>query len=374
MYTKKQLNDFKDLRESYCERVLELLSERKNLQLLTKVYSKGNSNYQLADLANEQVLLDYLDNTCAGQAVSYEGIYSFAGPNIVLKCPLGIIDVDALLGVEQDWRKFALGYFDGDKELVAKLRNDYHLSGMGDAMKLIRREIAWIWDMQYLPRAKLLLEKRKEQLQADFAKQLLYLPVACKKVEKELANNGRLNRALFSLMLLDYLTTYKLDTRELLIQKLQEKYQPEQVNQLKGEFLSYLRKNFAEYIELTAFIPQEPHKYQIYLCDFHNEQRYYPHYRSTIEYFYSHKREINQCTKCEVYSEENYYAIYCFKFKFVDKTYTFDIPHAVGKTWLPKIEHLPEACLARDITIINEEQLLWAYQNDLLTEIAEVME
>ena len=91
----RRLQLYQPLKEAYCEHVLQKLSDCKEIKLMAKIYQPYSiDNYELADLNDNQTLLKYLNDNCNGQVLRYEEIDSIRGPELVLSCPLGTIDVE----------------------------------------------------------------------------------------------------------------------------------------------------------------------------------------------------------------------------------------------------------------------------------------
>lgn len=429
-----RLQLYQPLRDAYCEHILAELSKHNEIMLLTKSYEPYYfDNYKLIKLNSDKALLEYLDNNCGGQAQRYEEIIaSLNDPELILSCTLGTIDVEMMEGLEKDWYDFAINYLkneasaeiiadlafeyaiqyehDGftdevrkkfmnllpafldnaeDKEeywnmqdVLIEVENDYQLSGIGDAMKLIKQEVAWIWNSQYVGRSEKLLKERSVKYEEIFRQQLAYLPVAKRKINRQLEDQGQLNRALFNLSILTCLTKnlneYEIDKNDKLLQALQEKYDFNDIYDLKHDFLQYLLENFAEYVTVAAVIPPEPHKYRVYLCNFHNKNRRYPFYQSAIEYYSYHREDIDQCSECKVESQLHYYSSYYLEVQLEQQKYVFHVSYPLGKSWLPaltqiaKVDNGPQQRLSLEQKA-NEEELLWAYDNDLLAEVAEFM-
>lgn len=423
-----RLRLYQSFRDAYCEHILAELSNHDEVMLMSKVYKPYYfDNYKLVKLNNDQALLEYLDNNCDGQAHHYEEIN---GAELVLSCTLGIIDVELMEGLERDWYQFTIEYLknkasseiildlayeyairyepDGftdevyekfvkmlpeflenaeDKaeywnmqDVLIELENDYQLSGIGDAMKLIKQELAWIWDSQYVKRSKKLLAERTTKYDKKFRQQLAYLPIAKKKIRNQLDNHGQLNTALFNLSVLNRLTRnlneYEIDQNDKLLQALRDKYDFDDIYDLKHDFLQYLIEKFADYVTVAAIIPPEPHKYRVYLCDFHNKDRRYPFYQSAIEYYYYHREKIDRCSDCRTESQLHYYSSYHIGVKINQYKYAFNVSYPMGKTWLPELTQLPKIeSNQQQWTLFerkaSEEEMLWAYDNDLLNEVAE---
>ena len=426
-----RLQLYQPLRDAYCEHILAELSKRNKIMLLTKSYEPYYfDNYKLIKLNSDEALLEYLDNNCGGQAQRYEEIV--VDPELILSCSLGTIDVELMEGLEKDWYNFIINYLknEASSEIVADLafeyaiqyeqdgftdkvykkfmrmlpafldnaedkeeywnmqdvlievENDYQLSGIGDAVKLIKQEIAWIWNSQYVSRGKKLLKERSTKYEETFRQQLDYLPVAKRKISRQLEGYGRLNKALFNLSILTCLTKnlneYEMDKNDKLLQALQEKYNFNDIDDLKHDFLQYLLENFAEYVTVAAIIPPEPHKYRAYLCNFHNKNRRDPFYQSAIEYYSYHRKEIDQCHECKIVHQLHYYSSYYIEVQLKHHKYAFHVSYPLGKSWLPNLTQFPKVendCQQRLLLEqkANEEELLWAYDNDLLVEVAEFM-
>lgn len=430
---KARLQLYQSFRDAYCDHILKALSKHNQAILMTKSYGQYCvNNYKLIKLNDDKNLLEYLDNNCNSQALRYENISINNNTGLVLSCTLGTIDVELMEGLEKDWYDFAISYLknevnseiiadlayeyavqyerDGftnevyqkfigllpaflenaeDKEeywnmqdVLIEVENDYQLSGIGTAMKLIKKEIARIWNSQYVRRSKKLLAERATKYDNDFHQRLTYLPIAKKKIGHQLAGHGRLNAALFNLSILNRLTRnlneYEVDKNDRILQALRKKYDFNDIYDLKHDFLQYLLEKFADYVMLAAIIPLEPHKYQVYLCDFHNKSRCHLSRQTAIEYYFCRQKEVENCKACRVERQLNYYSSYYIEVKFDEHKYGFQISYPLGKTWLPELTQLPQIdnrqALLEWKTKASEEELLWAYSNDLLTEIAEFMD
>ena len=425
----RRLQLYQPLKEAYCEHVLQKLSDCKEIKLMAKIYQPYSiDNYELADLNDNQTLLKYLNDNCNGQVLRYEEIDSIRGPELVLSCPLGTIDVEFSEGLERDWYNFAIsflkneasqemiddlayeyaiqyepdGFTDyaqskfmtmwpdflsnvGDKDeywniqdILIELENDHQLSGIRDAIKLIKQKIAFIWNSQYVRRSEKLLAEQNAYYDKVFQEQLNHLPLAVKKIEQQLEGKGQLNATLFDFSILNSLTKnlseHKIDRNDKLLQALKEKYNLNEIYDLKHDFLQYLLETYNNYIKFAAVIPPEPHKYRVYLCNSHNKNRRSPLYQSAIEYYFYHQEEIDHCKNCEVESQLHYYSSYCVSIEIYQQSYTFYISYPVGKTWLPDLNKLPKVnhnkIFGKEAT---EDELLWAYDKNLLDNIAEFM-
>lgn len=263
--------------------------------------------------------------------------------------------------------------------------NDSYLNYEADLCDVINEKIADLWNNRYYSRAQKLFEQQDkivdEQVNnvSDNLKQKY-------QAEIDKTNNPKLATSLLALTLLNHIaktfSDCNTDMSDPLIKRLASKYNVQSIYNLKNNFLHYIWKHKDKYPELeaTVYVPDDPNKYYVTFCEYHNEDRRMS-MLSPMEYYYGMKSQIDACPSCEVTKVKNYYAFYYFDFNLGENnTFSYHLPYPIGHKWLPKLSEFKHVDQDFDEggpflfgAEANNDEILYALSHDLVKDVKSVM-
>lgn len=239
-----------------------------------------------------------------------------------------------------------------DTEWLAGQIDDIVYSLLKVEEKVAEKVIPQVFEEKYLPQ----LAKEYAELNSGFDKEKLEAKeqwqkqLAEYKQGNENAHEQKLFATLSAMSVLNHvaktLQNYRSNSSDFEYDMLKDAYQSaESIYDLKNELLKAVYDNCPEYVKLSAFVPDDADKINVTFCDdhfdaFREERSYFG--LTPMEYYFENKKEIDQCRKCDVTYNVNYYSMYSFEIKLPNAEFNFHEPYPVGRFDFPKLTTLPK--------------------------------
>lgn len=137
------------------------------------------------------------------------------------------------------------------------------------------------------------------------------------------------------------------------------------------------------YAQLSFYIPEEPDKYTLHLCEKHYEMKREGYYHSIWEFFCFHADLVKKCPDCVYHVEQHFYSLYHLEVMaetIQDTHFSFHIPYPIGKAHFPmperlrRVEHVEQdgafrfgrSLLPAEKILHREQDVLHAFEQALI--------